>query len=141
MKKNVRNVPQAVRTKLRSLSGRDIVAGCARQFSTKDIHEGDLAHLQIELRDDGLSLPERIDPLPRRSNSRHATSMDMRWCERIYRKRLTTARLKPPIGETRIVELIRFGYHIRHIQEISNLLVSWNLSFIALIPVHPGPPL
>lgn len=62
MKKNVRNVPQAVRTRLRSLSGRDIVAGCARQFSAKDIREGDLAHLQIELRDDGLYLPERIVP-------------------------------------------------------------------------------
>ncbi len=63
MKKNVRTVPQVVRTKLRSLRGRDIVAGCAMQFSAKAIRDGALAHLQIELREDGLHLPERIVPV------------------------------------------------------------------------------
>ncbi len=62
MKKNVRKIPQAVRNRLRALRGRDIVAGCAMQFSAKAIRDRDLAHLQIELHGDGLHLPERIVP-------------------------------------------------------------------------------
>jgi hypothetical protein len=62
MKKNVRSIPARVITKIESLQGRDIVAGCAEQFSAEDIRNGVLAHLGVELRHDGLHLPERIVP-------------------------------------------------------------------------------
>jgi hypothetical protein len=62
MKKNIRKIPKAVRNKLRNLRGRDIVAGCARQFSAEALREGALAHLQLNLRDDGLHYTERIVP-------------------------------------------------------------------------------
>ncbi len=70
MKKNVRVIPEAVRTKLRSLQGQNIVAGCARQFSAEEIRNGALKHLQIELLADGLHLPERI--LPRTEQGKYS---------------------------------------------------------------------
>jgi len=62
MKKNIRKIPNAVRSKLRNLRGQDIVAGCACQFSAQVLRDGALEHLQLNLRDDGFSYPERIVP-------------------------------------------------------------------------------
>jgi len=62
MKKNVRVIPEAVRSRLKSLRGQCIVAGCARQFSAKEIRNGALAHLQIQLDADGLYVPTRVLP-------------------------------------------------------------------------------
>lgn len=62
MKKNIRVIPETVKTRLRSLQGQNVVAGCARQFSTGEIRSGALRHLQIELHADGLHIPERILP-------------------------------------------------------------------------------
>lgn len=64
MKKNIRTIPKAVRSKLQNLHGQDIVAGCAKQFSKEAIRDGELAHLQIYLTDDGLHYPEQIVPSP-----------------------------------------------------------------------------
>jgi len=62
MKKNIRKIPQTIRNKLQKLDGKDIVAGCARRFSAESIRNGELSHLGIELREDGLHCPERIIP-------------------------------------------------------------------------------
>jgi hypothetical protein len=64
MKKNIRKIPENVRTKLKSLRGKDIVAGCAIEFSAKDIRAGLLNHLGIEFRKDGLYVPSRFIPPP-----------------------------------------------------------------------------
>jgi hypothetical protein len=64
MKKNINKIPESVVKKLKSLSGRDIVVACARQFSADSIRKGALNHLQIELKEDSLHYPERILPSP-----------------------------------------------------------------------------
>jgi len=62
MKKNVRSIPQAVRNRLQRIGNVPIVAGCARKYSASEIRNGELAHLGIQLRDDGLHFPDRIFP-------------------------------------------------------------------------------
>jgi hypothetical protein len=62
MKKNVRKIPQAIRNRVRQLGEVDIVAGCARKFPAEAIRDGQLAHLDVELHEDGLHYPERIVP-------------------------------------------------------------------------------
>jgi len=64
MRKNIRKIPKGIRNKLANLTGHDIVAGCAIQFSAEALRDGAMAHLQIEIRDDGLGYPERIVPPP-----------------------------------------------------------------------------
>ncbi|MBA4388159.1 MAG: hypothetical protein C0404_09275 [Verrucomicrobia bacterium] len=62
MKKNIRNIPDALRKKLSTLRGRNIVAGCALSYTADFIRGGGLTHLNISLSDAGLQLPERIIP-------------------------------------------------------------------------------
>jgi len=62
MKKNIRSIPQNVRRRIREIGDRAVVAGCARQFTAESLRNGGLAHLHIELRDDGLHYLERIVP-------------------------------------------------------------------------------
>ncbi len=62
MKKNIQKVPQAVRNNLRQLGDVPVVAGCARAFRAEAIRAGQLAHLDVELRGDGLRHPGRIVP-------------------------------------------------------------------------------
>jgi hypothetical protein len=66
MKKNIREIPQSISTKICSFGEQDIVAGCAKQFSAEELRDGALAHLQIILDKDGLHIPERILPLASR---------------------------------------------------------------------------
>jgi hypothetical protein len=62
MKKNIRTIPQNIRTKIHSLGRKEITAGCAKQFSAEEIRRGALVHLDITLSEDGLHIPERILP-------------------------------------------------------------------------------
>ena len=62
MKKNIRNIPDAVRKKLSTRRGRDIVAGCALSYTADFIRGGGMSHLNISLTDAGLQLPGRIIP-------------------------------------------------------------------------------
>jgi len=62
MKKNVRSIPQAVRNRLQRIGNVPIVAGCARKYSASEIRNGELAHLGIQLHDDGLHFSDRIFP-------------------------------------------------------------------------------
>lgn len=64
MKKNVRIIPETVRSKLRTLRGRDIVAAYALQISAQKIRAGALKHLNVQWHRDGLHLPDRVVPLP-----------------------------------------------------------------------------
>ena len=66
MKNNIRNIPHGVRFKLRTLKDHNIVAGCSRQYTADTIQSGALAHLQVEIRENGLHYPERIVPPPTR---------------------------------------------------------------------------
>ena len=63
MKKNIRKIPKSVRRKLESLCGQDIVVGGARQFTAEAIRKGDLKHIHVDLRSDGLHYLERVLPL------------------------------------------------------------------------------
>jgi len=70
MKKNVRVIPEAARSRLKSLREQCIVAGCARQFSAESIRNGALAHLQIQLDADGLHVAGRV--LPRAAQGKYS---------------------------------------------------------------------
>jgi hypothetical protein len=64
VKKNIRNIPEAVKNKVRSLAGKDVVAAHGLQISAQQIRAGALKHLNIKLQRDGLHLPDRIVPPP-----------------------------------------------------------------------------
>jgi hypothetical protein len=55
-------LPKSVITKLQKLPGQNILAGCAVQYTADAIRRGTLAHIGIELRADGLHVPDRIVP-------------------------------------------------------------------------------
>lgn len=62
MKRNIRNIPTAVLKKLDTLKGKNVVAACAKWYSSDEIRNGELAHLQVQLQNGILQFPERIIP-------------------------------------------------------------------------------
>jgi hypothetical protein len=61
-KKNLRGIPQSIKTKLNALKGRPIIAACSKIYSAADLARGVLKHLDIQLTDGRLSYPQSIVP-------------------------------------------------------------------------------
>lgn len=62
-KKNFRKVPQKILTKLNNIQSQEVVVGCLKKFSSEEINDGVLSHLNITLTPEGLITPENIIPL------------------------------------------------------------------------------
>ena len=61
-KRNLNKVPKDIRSKLDKISSQQIVAGCAKTFSSKALKEGAFSHLGIKLDEEGLHIPESMVP-------------------------------------------------------------------------------
>jgi hypothetical protein len=61
-KKNIRKIPEAVRRRLPTLVGNEIVAACLRTFSASALRDGQLRHLGISLSNNGLEVPSSVLP-------------------------------------------------------------------------------
>ncbi|MDD5761011.1 MAG: hypothetical protein PHP88_00675 [bacterium] len=62
--KNIRIIPSAVRTRLAEIPNQYIIAAVSRTYSTDDLQNGYLKHLNISLTSEGLSIPRSIIPSP-----------------------------------------------------------------------------
>jgi hypothetical protein len=60
MKKNIRNVPESILEKLKTINSKEIVAGCAVKFKSEFLLSGKLKHLGIELTPEGLKVPYTV---------------------------------------------------------------------------------
>ncbi len=70
-KSNLRKIPQNIYLKLNKISSKQIVAGCVKLFTAKEIKEGQLSHLGISLGSGGLIVPDRIMPMAQRGKYSH----------------------------------------------------------------------
>lgn len=60
--KNLRLINDAVRSQLKALNSRYVVAGVSKLYSSKQLRDGLLQHLRLKLSESGLSYPEFIIP-------------------------------------------------------------------------------
>lgn len=61
-KKNLRIIPPAIRTRLKSLKDRPIIAACSRVFSAAYLEAGKLQHLGVKVSDGKLSYAAAVTP-------------------------------------------------------------------------------
>jgi hypothetical protein len=66
MKKNIRNIPDNILEKLKTINSNEIVAGCAVKFKREFLLSGKLEHLGIELKPEGLKIPSVVVPDPKK---------------------------------------------------------------------------
>jgi hypothetical protein len=62
MKKNLRKIPKDIQEKLKTISNKEIVVGCAGKFNSDALASGRLAHLGVTLTPQGLQLPSGVVP-------------------------------------------------------------------------------
>jgi len=61
-KKNLRLIPSSIKTRLKQLKDRNLVAGGSRYYSAKELSEGILKHLGIEMKNGAPQYPESVIP-------------------------------------------------------------------------------
>ena len=62
MRKNIRKIPKEVIAKLETIESNEVVVACAIRINAEHLRSGKLAHLGIQLDDQGLSVPSSVIP-------------------------------------------------------------------------------